>query len=252
MRDTGPVFIRNHEGDVAGCDWRFNGWGEKENPHDADVAVAETLLLHLGLQRFAAPCVLEGGAVHVDGAGTLLTTDSVLLNPNRNLGMDRKTMERLLRDYLGVETVIWLAGGLTGDMTDGHVDNVACFVRPGVVLAQTCEDPANPNHAMLRENRRILDSARDAQGRALTVLPLPQPEAGSGGPSALSYVNFYIANGGIVMPAFGCPQDSEAFAIIARAFPEREVVQIDARAILAGGGGIHCITQQQSISGTTL
>lgn len=246
-RDTGPTFIRNRDGVVAGCDWRFNGWGNKETPFDADAAMAGALLAELGLQRFTAPVALEGGAIHVDGRGTLLTTESVLLNENRNPGLTRDAVADILGDWLGVEKTIWLAGGLAGDMTDGHVDNVACFVRPGVVLAQICSDPADPNHAILKDNHRILAASTDARGEPLTVLTVEQPDPAveSGERLALSYVNFYIANGGVVMPAFGCLQDAAAYDVVAKAFPDREIVQIDARAILKGGGGIHCITQQQ-------
>ena len=249
-RDTGPTFIRNGEGVVAGCDWRFNGWGGKESPHDADAAMADALLAELGLQRFAAPVVLEGGAIHVDGCGTLLTTESVLLNENRNPGLSRDAMAKTLGDWLGGENIIWLAGGLAGDMTDGHVDNVACFVEPSVVLAQVCGNADDPNHAVLAENLKILETSMDARGNPLTVLTVEQPEPviEFGERLALSYVNFYIANGGVVMPAFGCPQDVAAHDVVARAFPDRVVVQIDARAIVKGGGGIHCITQQQPVS----
>jgi agmatine deiminase len=247
MRDTGPTFVRNSEGVVAGCDWRFNGWGGKETPHDADAGLAGALLAELGLQRFASSIVMEGGAIHVDGRGTLLTTDSVLLNKNRNPSVSRADMAEVLRGALGAEKIIWLAGGLAGDMTDGHVDNVVCFVRPGVVLAQICSDADDPNYEILQENRRILDSSTDVQGQPLTVLSIEQPDPviQLGERLALSYVNFYIANGGVVMPAFSCPQDADAYATVAAAFPRREVVQIDARVILKGGGGIHCITQQQ-------
>jgi agmatine deiminase len=247
-RDTGPTFICDDKGAVAGCDWRFNGWGGKENPHDSDAAMAASVLARLGLKRFDAPVILEGGAVHVDGEGTLITTDSVLLNDNRNPGISRSAMEDVLQDYLGVQKIIWLAGGLAGDMTDGHVDNVACFARPGIVLAAVCDDPTDPNYEVLRENQRILNAARDAKGRSLSVLTLPQPRPKSSDVLAHSYVNFYIANTGVVAPSFGDVQDREALAVIENAFPERTVVQVDARVIVKGGGGIHCITQQQPCS----
>ena len=251
-RDTGPTFLCDTHGAVAGCDWRFNGWGGKENPHDFDAAMAAAMLAGLGLKRFRAPVFMEGGAIHVDGEGTLITTDSVLLNENRNPGVSRAAMERVLRDYLGVQKIIWLAGGLAGDMTDGHVDNVACFAGPGVVLAAVCDDPADPNYHILRENRRILEAAQDAKGRPLSVLTLPQPRSKLSDALAHSYVNFYIANGGVVTPSFGDILDDEALAVIATAFPYRKVVQVDARVIVKGGGGIHCITQQQPISRTTI
>jgi agmatine deiminase len=250
-RDTGPTFVCDNTGAVAGCDWRFNGWGGKENPHDSDAAMAGALLARLGLKQFGAPVTLEGGAIHVDGEGTLITTGAVLLNDNRNPGVSRAAMEDVLKDYLGVKKVIWLAGGLAGDMTDGHVDNVSCFVRPGIVLAAVCDDPADPNYAVLRENQRILETARDAKGRLLSVLTIPQPHAKTSDALAHSYVNFYIANGGVVAPSFGHAQDREALTVIEAAFPDRNVVQVDARIIVKGGGGVHCITQQQPNGRTT-
>ena len=200
------------------------------------------------MRRYAAPLVLEGGAIHVDGEGTLLTTESCLLNPNRNPDLGRAEVEELLRQYLGVRTILWLNGGVEDDDTDGHVDNVACFVRPGLVLALNSSDPADGNYAMLTENIERLRASTDAAGRSLEVVPIEQPrrrEMADGRRLALSYVNFYIANGGIVMPAFEDPQDRHAYDIVQRAFPDRRVMQVPATEIVFGGGGIHCITQQQ-------
>jgi agmatine deiminase len=248
MRDSGPTFVVDGKGGLAGVDWRFNAWGEKFLPFDQDALVAERLLAQLSVRRFAAPLVLEGGSIHVDGEGTLLTSEECLLNPNRNPDLDRAAIEALLCDYLGVEAFVWLGQGLDKDDTDGHVDNIACFVRPGVVMAVTCDDPADPNHAILADNLSRLAKARDAKGRALEVIELPLPREArylDGQRLALSYVNYYIANGGIVMPSFGDANDGLALEIVSKAFPDRKVVQVPAGAILAGGGGIHCITQQQ-------
>ncbi len=248
MRDFGPSFLVDGKGGLAGVDWGFNAWGGKFQPYDQDALVAERLLSQLGVKRYGAPLVLEGGSIHVDGEGTLLTSEECLLNPNRNPDLGRADIEELLRRYAGVESFVWLGEGLDKDETDGHVDNIACFVRPGVVMAVTCDDPADRNHAILKDNLARLAKARDAKGRALEVveLPLPrEPRYLDGQRLALSYVNYYIANGGVVMPSFGDANDAQAFDIVSKAFPERKVVQVEVGAILVGGGGIHCITQQQ-------
>ncbi len=251
MRDFGPTFVVNGEGQVAGISWRFNAWGEKYSGFLDDAALAGLLLDRLGLPRFDAPFVLEGGAIHSDGEGTVLTTESVLLNANRRMADSRAAAEALLRDWLGAEKVIWLPAGLAEDETDGHIDNVACFAAPGSVLALSAADASDVNHAALAENLALLASERDARGRPLDVVPIRQTtrrdEAGR--PLAESYINFYIANGGIVMPSFGTAEDDAAAAVVRRAFPGRRVVQVDARAIVRGGGGIHCITQQQPRTG---
>src|SRR5512145_678031 len=161
-RDSGPTFVVNAAGEVAGIDWKWNAWGNKYPDHQRDAAVARAVLDHLGMRRHAAPLVLEGGAIHVDGEGTLLTTESCLLNPNRNPDLGREEIEELLRQYLGVRKIIWLKGGLEDDDTDGHVDNVACFARPGLVLALSSGDPADGNYAMLNDNLERLRAATDA------------------------------------------------------------------------------------------
>ncbi len=247
MRDIGPTFLTGGAGDLAGCAWRFNAWGGKYANYGEDAALAGRLLERLGIKRFDAPFVLEGGAIHCDGAGTVLTTESVLLNPNRNPGIDRGAMTQLLCDWLGAKNVIWLAGGLVEDETDGHVDNLACFTAPGHVLALRAPAPDDPNHGVLEANLAILSSAMDAAGRRLAVATVDQPTQfdKSGRPLAASYLNFYVANGGVVMPRFGLPEDGPAAAAVAAAFPGREVVQVDALRIVRGGGGIHCVTQQQ-------
>ncbi len=247
MRDFGPTFLVDEAGDVAGADWRFNAWGEKFPDHAEDALVASRVLESERCRRFAADFVLEGGSIHVDGAGTLLTSEQCLLNPNRNPSLTRGRIEENLRRWLGVSTIIWLGEGLENDGTDGHVDNLACFVRPGLVVAASCADPADANHAVLTDNLKRLQAARDAAGRTLEVieLPIPAPRFCATGRLALNYVNFYLANGAVVAPAFDDPMDDVAAGILARAFPDRQVVQVPALGILEGGGGIHCITQQQ-------
>jgi agmatine deiminase len=248
MRDNGPTFVVNPAGEVAGVDWRWNAWGGKYAEHERDAAVAGEVLKHLEMRRYEAPFVLEGGAIHTDGEGTLLSTESCLLNPNRNPGVGRAEMEELLAAYLGIRKVIWLGEGLKDDETDGHVDNLACFARPGVVLALTSSDPADANHAPLKDNLERLRAATDAQGRTFEVIEIEQPRPryqADGRRIAASYINFYIANSAVIMPAFEDAQDTAAYETITRLFPGREVVQVPAVDIVVGGGGIHCITQQQ-------
>ncbi len=248
IRDIGPSFVIDVQGGIEGGDWRFNGWGGKYQPYDQDAAVAGAVLEHLGLPGHAAPMVLEGGAIHVDGEGTLLTTESCLLNPNRNPDLGREEIETLLAAHLGLRRVIWLGAGLEDDETDGHVDNLACFVRPGVVLALSSDEPEDGNYEVLQDNLARLRAARDAKGRALEVIEVAQPRRAVGEDGrrlAASYVNLYIANGGVVMPSFEDGKDGAARDTIAACFPGREVRQVPALEILRGGGGIHCITQQQ-------
>ena len=248
MRDAGPTFVRDGTGRIAGVDWRWNAWGNKYEDYAADALVAANVLAHLDMKRFEAPLVMEGGAFHVDGEGTLITTEQCLLNPNRNPDLSKSEIEKLLGDYLGVERIIWLGRGLEDDDTDGHVDEIACFVRPGVVMALTSSDPTDANYAALSENVARLKAASDAKGRAFEIIEIEQPRRrmlDNGWRMSLSYTNFYIANGGIVMPAFEDPQDTKAFEVMTKAFSDRQVVQIPALDIVRGGGGIHCITQQQ-------
>jgi agmatine deiminase len=191
---------------------------------------------------------LEGGSIHVDGDGTLLTTEQCLLNPNRNPDMRQEEIELLLKEHLGIHHVIWLGDGLLDDETDGHVDNIACFVKPGVVLALTTDDPQDENYEPLRDNLDRLRTEQDARGRNLEVITIeqPEPEWRDDTRLAMSYINFYLPNGGVVMPSFDDPvRDDAARATIEQVFPDRKVVQIPAMDIVFGGGGIHCITQQQ-------
>ena len=248
MRDTGPSFLIDGRGEMAGVDWRFNAWGGKYDSYEKDSAVAAAMLEHLELTRYEAPIVLEGGSIHVDGEGTLITTEQCLLNPNRNPELDKDEIERLLNAHFGVEKVIWLGQGLEEDETDGHVDNLACFARPGVVLALSAEDREDGNYDALRDNLIRLRAARDAKGRELEVIEVPQPERGAGDDGrrlAKSYINFYLANGAVVMPSFEDGKDKAAKEIVSGCFPDRKVRQVPALDIVHGGGGIHCITLQQ-------
>ncbi|MCY1397998.1 Agmatine deiminase [compost metagenome] len=270
VRDTGPTFVTDDKGEVRGVDWTFNAWGGFDGglyaPWQTDDRVAGKILEIERCKRYRTEgFVLEGGSIHVDGEGTLITTEECLLNRNRNPHLSREEIEQVLRDHLAIDTVIWLPDGLFNDETDGHVDNFCCYVRPGEVLLAWTDDPQDPNYPRCQAAMRVLDSARDAKGRQLVVhkMPIPGPihatEEECAGvdlvagtqerdPSirlAGSYVNFLIVNGGIVAPSFGDPKDAEAEAILKRVFPQHEVVMVPGREILLGGGNIHCITQQQ-------
>jgi agmatine deiminase len=206
------------------------------------------VLEHLGVPRYEAPIVLEGGAIHVDGEGTCLVCTPSVLDPKRNPGLDRGAIERVLGDFLGVDKVIWLPHGLVDDETGGHVDNVACFAGPGRVLALVRDEPGDPDQEGLAANLAVLREAVDAKGRRLEVVPIAAPRPRPRDRErrlSLSYVNLYVANGGVVMPAFHDPADRPALRAVEAAFPDREVVQIEVSDLLWGGGGIHCITQQE-------
>jgi agmatine deiminase len=248
LRDCGPIIARADDGERAGIDFRFNSWGERFLPYDADNAVSEHLLKHLGIERVPSPMVLEGGAISVDGEGTLITTEQCLLHPNRNPGLTRAEIEDELKSRLGVTKVIWLPWGGADDLhTDGHVDGVCVFIGPGRVAAQGCEDPHSPDYSRMAANQEVLERSTDASGRKLEVIEVPPgPWVDVAGDSTcVGYVNFYIANGGVVVPLAGVPdRDEQALAIIRAALPDRQAVGVIARVIAFGGGGVHCITQQ--------
>jgi len=268
IRDTGPTFVIDDRGRRRGVDWHFNAWGGLDEglyrPWDRDERVAQKLLELEDTERYRAPIVLEGGSIHVDGEGTLITTEECLLNPNRNPGLSREQIEMALRDYLGAERIIWLARGVYGDETDGHIDNLACFVSPGVVLLAWTEDELDPQHAICADALERLERATDARGRKLEVIriPLPGPltiaaeeargiEAAPGSRRrragdrlAASYVNFYLGTSRVVFPLLDERLDGAAAELLSSCFPDREIVGVRTREILLGGGNVHCITQQ--------
>ena len=249
FRDNGPSFVIDGGTGLLGIDWDFNGWGGR-TPCSKDREAAAAILAQQAIERVPAPFVLEGGSFHVDGEGTLITTEECLLNPNRNPGMRRADIEKNLRDYLGVDVIVWLKGGPVDDVTDGHVDMVAAFTAPGQVVALHCDDPRDANYAVLQANREILRGARDARGRSLEVIDIPQLPAAyidrTGGRLGLSHVNYYTANGGIVLPWFGFPEEDQAVhGIFREIYPQRTIVQVATCDLLYGGGNIHCITQQE-------
>jgi agmatine deiminase len=249
MRDFGPTFVVDDNGGCAGVNWTFNGWGKY--PHDHDQDVARFVLDELGLPCIDVPLVLEGGSFHVDGEGTVLTTEQCLLHPNRNPQLQKEEIEAQILAQLGAQTMIWLPQGIADDDTDGHIDEIACFVKPGMVLALVGSDKSDVDYAPLQTNASILREARDARGRKLEVITLEQPEVAYKGDQRLSqsYINFYIANGGVVMPAFGDRRrDDHARGVLGELFERRKILQVPARELAYGGGNIHCITQQQPLT----
>jgi agmatine deiminase len=248
VRDTAPTFVLDQAGTLAGIDWRFNGWGHRAPNYAEDARLAGAICERLQIERIEAPFVLEGGAVQVDGEGTALVAAHSILDSQRNPGLDRAALERLLGEHLGVDRVIWLEHGFACDETGGHVDNVACFAAPGKVLALSSRDRNDPHHDGLKANLETLKTARDARDGPLEVIALPEPKArhrDDGRRLTTSYINFYLSNETVILPMFGDAMDDEAYGIMEAAFPSREVVQIEALALVHGGGGIHCITQQQ-------
>jgi len=241
LRDSGPIYVVGPDGRRAGVHFGFNSWGEKFRPYDNDATIGTRILEHFGEPRYEAPLILEGGSIAVDGTGTLITTEQCLLHPTRNPDRTREEIEDVLREHLGAERVVWLGQGLVEDRdTDGHVDLIAAFTKPGHVLLQTVA-PDNPNYENVEENKRRLDAA-GIEYAPLDVLSYLTVE---GEPVAATAMNFYLCNGGAVVPVAGTPEEQErALATIAGAYPEREIVGVPGDVLAYGGGGVHCITQQ--------
>ncbi len=263
MRDVGPTVLAHPDGRRLGVDWGFNAWGGIYEPFDRDQAVAAAVLERERIDRVVAPLVLEGGSIHVDGEGTLLATEECLLHPNRNSQLGQDQIEGLLADHLGIRSVIWLGRGVHLDETDGHIDNLACFVGSGAVVVTVSTDPDDPQTAISSDAVDRLRRAVDATGEPLQVHSLPSPgplyltddeaaglsdgtsiERVGGRRLAGSYVNFYLANGRVVAPLLDERTDDEALATLESLFPDRTVIGVPTREILLGGGNIHCITQQ--------
>ena len=249
LRDSGPIFITHPGGVRAVADFTFNSWGGKYLPYSNDAAIGRRLAEYFGLKRFAAPMVLEGGGITVDGQGTLITTESCLLHPSRNPSLTRDEMTQILKDYLGVEKVIWLKSGLGLDEdpdTDGHVDGVAAFVEPGRVLLHMIRDPQHPDFENLAENRERLQTT-DARGREIEVIEFDwrsRPVLVGDTPIVETYVNFYQANGALIVPTSGTGDDEAALDRLREIVPGRDVVGVPCPVIGYGGGGVHCVTQQ--------
>jgi agmatine deiminase len=268
MRDCGPTFVVDERGRRRGVDWHFNAWGGLQGglyfPWNRDDEVAQKVLEIEDADRYRAPLVLEGGAIHVDGQGTCLTTEECLLNPNRNPNMSREDIEKQLQRYLGVSRIIWLGAGVYRDETGGHIDELACFTGPGHVALTWTDDRSDPQFEISQDALQRLRAAKDARGRRLEIHKIHQPgplymtaeeAAGidahegshprrAGDRLAASYINFYVANKRVVMPLYDKRRDAAAMRVLSRLFPSRTVVGVATREILLGGGNIHCITQQ--------
>ena len=247
LRDSGPLFARRGSSEIVAVDFLFNRWGGVLPADASEPTIGAALSEWLGVERHVVPMVLEGGAISTDGEGTLIALEPTIRHENRNPGMSRAACEGAFRSFLGVERTIWLQHGLLEDRTDGHVDNVAAFVAPGRVVCQMVRDRDDPNYARLAANRAVLAGAVDARGRRLDVVELdvlPYREW-AGRRIALPYLNFYIGNGGVIVPLAMLPSDREGLAQLGPLFPDRQVVGVPATNLARRGGGPHCITQQQ-------
>ncbi|MFB7716649.1 agmatine/peptidylarginine deiminase [Nocardia sp. NPDC056100] len=255
LRDSGPLIVLDEKGNRAAVDFGFNSWGERFLPYDQDATISARVLETLGIERFGSDMILEGGSITVDGEGTLITTEQCLLHPNRNPGMTKEQIEAELKARLGITKIIWLPYGHFDDAhTDGHVDGVCTYVRPGVVIAQTCEDPALPDFERMAANLKVLRESTDAAGRSFEILELPQfpiKTLPDGTETMVAYANFYVANGGVVVPIGEHELDGGALEVLAKAFPDREIVGVPGNIVAYGGGGVHCITQQIPAAGVT-
>lgn len=248
IRDSGPIFVENTQGELAGVDFRFNAWGENYQGWEPDDALAAKILAHYGFPVIRSEFILEGGSVHTNGAGLFLTTAQCLLNFNRNPRKSKQEIEREVLDKLGGTGMVWLEKGLYQDETDGHVDNVACFVDEKTVLMQSCSDPNDPNFQPLQKNKEILTAA------GLDVVTVEQPPARyyCCERMPLSYLNFYLVNGGVILPVFGkeaAKTDDAAKSTITSLFPDRKVIPVDGSKLIVEGGNVHCITQQMPVLG---
>ncbi|HTO39549.1 MAG TPA: agmatine deiminase family protein [Rhizomicrobium sp.] len=250
-RDIGPTFLTHPEGRKAAVQWQFNAWGNKFFPYGEDAQFAARAAAAVDTPAYFAPLVCEGGAIHTDGAGTLLTTEQCLLNENRNPQFDRQQIEERLALFTGTRRIIWLGSGFSDTETDGHIDNIACFVAPGKVIVGIPSSRAHPDYEPVMDVLFRLNNARDAEGRKLEIVEVEQPRTPREDWQARrlqsSYINFYLPNGGVVMPSFDDPNDEQARTIIADCFPGRDLLQVEALDIVQGGGGIHCITQQEPV-----
>ncbi|NBR36313.1 MAG: agmatine deiminase family protein [Chitinophagales bacterium] len=250
-RDHGPAFLINpsaHPQKVI-VDWGYNAWGNKYPPYDLDDVIPTRIAEHYGLPVWHPGIVMEGGSVEFNGKGTLLTSTACLLNPNRNPHLNQEQIEKYLRDYYGVEQILWVDEGIVGDDTDGHIDDTVRFVNADTVLATVESDRTDENYALLQHNLQQLKAMRLIDGKPLNIieLPMPSPLSYEGQRLPCSYANFYIANHAVIVPVFNCKQDETALRIIEQCFPGREVVGIDSVDIIWGLGSFHCLSQQEPL-----
>jgi agmatine deiminase len=249
LRDSGPTFVLDAAGTRAASVFTFNAWGAKCRPFDKDAELGIRVAELAAAPAFRSALVVEGGGFLSDGEGTLITAESCVLNPNRNPGWTKAQADAELRAMLGVRKIIWLPGDPTDKATDGHVDGYVALIRPGVVLCEAVADPLDPRFPLMAENRKILESETDARGRRFELVPIAEAPRGAvpAGEDIYcrSYVNFYLANGAVIAPAYGIPEDAGVLDTLRRAYPDRQVVPLELRDLFRGGGGIHCITQQE-------
>ncbi len=248
-RDTAPTFLSNGENAVAGIAWQFNGWGNSVHGYRNDAALSQQILEREKIKGFQADMVLEGGAISADGYGTILATEECLLNEDRNPELTRAEIEERLALFLGARKVLWLGGGLAADPTQGQVSRVAVFAGRDRVLISEISDPDDLDRATLEDNRAHLETATTARGDQLTVTSVPLPQNRQvdleGRPLASNYLDYYVANGAVIIPSYGDPNDIVAAKIVGAAFPDRKVVQVPTPVLAAGGGAIRRLTQPE-------
>ena len=246
IRDYGPIFVRSGEG-LTATKWRFNAWGDKYDELKPDDAAGLSVAEAAGYPIVSPGVVLEGGSIDTNGRGTCLTTEQCLLNKNRNPGLSKGEIEMRLQRYLGFDNVVWLKEGITGDDTDGHVDDIARFVGPDTVICMTEGDPNDSNYHALRKNLELLEGSSDERGNGLNVVTIDMPKKKVGGAERLpaSYANFYIGNDVVLVPIFDDVNDGAALSKLSGAFPGRKVIGLNCESLVYGFGGIHCVTQQQ-------
>ena len=246
LRDSAPTFLVGRAGGLAAAAFTFNAWGNKYHPHDQDATLGERIAQLAEFPLHRSKLVAEGGGFLSDGEGTLITAETCVLNSNRNPGWTKAEAEAELRAMLGVRKVIWLPGDVMDTETDGHVDGFLAYVRPATVLCEVVADPADPRYPIMAENRRVLESETDARGRRFELLPIAEaPRSAVPEGICRSYVNFYIANGAVIAPAYGIAEDEAVMETLRRAYPDRSIVPVALKDLFRGGGGIHCITQQE-------
>ena len=249
LRDSGPTWVVDSAGRRAAAAFTFNAWGAKVRPFDKDAAVGSLIGEMAGDSVYRSTLVCEGGGFYSDGDGTLITAETCILNSNRNPGVTKAEADAELRAMLGVRKVIWLPGDVTDTATDGHVDGYVAYVKPGVLLCEVVREESDPRYEIMAENRRVLLSETDARGRSFELLPIAEAPRSCvpAGEEAYcrSYVNFYLANGAVIAPAYGSAEDAEVIDTLGRAYPDRRVVMVPLHDLFRGGGGIHCITQQE-------
>lgn len=248
LRDNGPSFVTSGTGHVAGVQWRWNAWGGRYTEVDGDAMIPEKMLEQLSMRRYQAPLVFEGSAVMTDGEGTLIANERMVLDPKRNPGLQRAEADTILKQQLGAERVIWISAAIEGDPAGGRLDTMLCFVKPGVLLVQTTQDKNDANAGAYADTAERLKGATDAKGRQLQLVEIEQPrprQSDEGKRLPLAYTSLYLANGGVIIPAFEAPQDDRAFAAIAKLFSDRQPVQLLASDIVYGGGGFRAMTLPQ-------